>query len=94
MSRFRVHTNRVAVAVFVALAVAAGPSATYAQSSVSSKISATAEEVKNWTLKQWNAAKHEWRKDKDKWHACNAKAADKKLKGKDRWVSIYECMKS
>lgn len=84
------------------LAIAAG-SAALAQStppnpsatpSPSSTVSSTTDQVKDWTLKKWNAMKHEWRKDKAKWDTCNQQASDQKLSGKASWAFIYDCMKA
>jgi hypothetical protein len=94
MSDFRVRIDKRAVAALVMLAIAIGATPTFAQSSTTSTISATAEEIKNWTKKQWNAAKHEFRKDKDKWTGCRQKSRDQKLTGKASWVFRYNCMKS
>jgi hypothetical protein len=94
MSHFRVRIDKRAVAALVILAIATGATPTFAQSSVSSTISSTAEEVKNWTQKQWNAAKREFRKDQDKWTACRKKSRDQKLSGRASWSFLYTCMKS
>lgn len=56
--------------------------------------SSPADEVKDWTLKKWDAMKREWRKDRTKWDACNRKASDQKLTGKASWSFIYDCMKT
>jgi hypothetical protein len=99
MSGFRVRAAAVMLAASLALtgglggglAIAIGSSPAHAQSST---ISSTADEVKNWTRKKWNAMKREWEKDKAKWNACNEKASDKKLKGKASWSFLYDCMKA
>jgi hypothetical protein len=99
MSEFRVRAAAVVLATSLALtgglggglAIVIGSSPAHAQSST---ISSTADEVKNWTRKKWNAAKREWKKDKAKWDACNVKSADKKLKGKASWSFLYDCMKA
>jgi len=54
----------------------------------------TTEQVKNWTLRQWNRAVAEYRKDKTKWASCRKQNADMKLKGKARWSFLYDCMKA
>jgi hypothetical protein len=99
MSGFRVRAAAVMLAASLALtcglggglAITIGSSPAHAQSST---ISSTADEVKNWTRKKWNAMKREWEKDKAKWNACNEKASDKKLKGKASWSFLYDCMKA
>jgi|HubBroStandDraft_6_1064221.scaffolds.fasta_scaffold482536_2 hypothetical protein len=99
MSGFRVRAAAVMLAASLALtgglggglAIAIGSSPAHAQSST---ISSTADEVKDWTRKKWNAMKREWKKDKAKWNACREKAGDKKLKGKASWGFLYDCMKA
>jgi len=54
----------------------------------------TTEQVKTWTLKQWNAAKAEFTKDKAKWADCRKQSTQKKLKGKANWSFLYDCMKA
>jgi hypothetical protein len=54
----------------------------------------TAEQVKTWSLRQWNRAAAEYRKDKVKWASCRKQSADMKLKGKARWSFLYDCMKA
>jgi hypothetical protein len=98
MSQFRIRAAAVVLASSLALtgglggglAIAIGSSPAHAQSTMSS----TADEVKEWSRKKWNAMKREWKKDKAKWNACNEKAGDKKLSGKASWSFIYDCMKA
>lgn len=96
------HTHRLLVsAALVVLTIAAG-SAAVAQSTSpnpttpnpSPTVSSTADQVKDWTLKKWNAMKREWREDKVKWDTCNRQASDQKLKSRASWTFIYDCMKS
>jgi hypothetical protein len=105
MSDFRVRAAAIAAAVVLAGGLASvsvtaiGSSAALAQStssspSTTSTISATADEVKEWSRKKWNAMKREWQKDKAKWDVCNQKAGDQKLSGKASWSFIYDCMKA
>jgi hypothetical protein len=54
----------------------------------------TADKVKTWSNKRWNAAKLEWQKDKAKWDVCNQRATAQKLSGRKSWSFIYDCMKS
>ena len=96
------HKDRFLLSTVLLVAIAAG-SAALAQStsanppatpSPSPTISSTTDQVKDWTLKKWNAMKHEWRKDKVKWDACYQRASDQKLSGKASWAFIYDCMKA
>jgi hypothetical protein len=54
----------------------------------------TAEQVKTWSLRQWNRAVVEFRKDKTKWASCRKQSSDMKLKGKASWSFLYDCMKA
>jgi hypothetical protein len=54
----------------------------------------TTDKVKSWTQKKWNAAKHEYAKDKVKWDACNKRATERHLTGRKSWSFVYDCMKS
>jgi hypothetical protein len=103
MSDFRIRpailAAVLATSVVGAVAMTMGSSAALAQSSSSSNsttatISAKADEVKDWSLRKWNQAKREWRKDKAKWDACNQQANDQKLTGKASWSFLYNCMKA
>jgi len=93
MSEFRFRQAALQGALALAIAIAASTALAQSSSpSTTSSISNAAAEVKNWTLKKWEAAKREWRKDKAKWEGCNQKAADQKLKGRGSWSFIYTCM--
>jgi hypothetical protein len=52
------------------------------------------QEVKNWSLKQWNRARAEFAKDKAKWASCREQGKEQKLHGKASWEFLYTCMKS
>ena len=52
----------------------------------------TTDKVKTMTQAQWTKLQAEWKKDKTKFTACNAKSKAEKLKGRKRWGSIYDCM--
>src|SRR4051812_20683168 len=52
----------------------------------------TADKVKTMTKEQWAKLRAEWKKDKAKFTACNAKSKADKLKGRKRWAAIYDCM--
>jgi hypothetical protein len=96
------HKDRLLISAVVVLTIAAG-SAALAQSTSpnpspapgpSPSASSTADQVKDWTMKQWNAMRREWRKDRAKWDTCNRQATDQKLTGKAGWAFIYDCMKA
>jgi hypothetical protein len=57
-------------------------------------LSQTTDDVKNWTRKQWNAAKVEYAKRTTQWASCRKKADAKKLSGRANWSFLYDCMKS
>jgi hypothetical protein len=81
----------------IASAVLAAALAAAAQAQTPPKSGAepsTADKVKTWSNKQWNAAKQEWRKDKAKWDGCNQRATAQHLTGRKSWSFIYDCMKS
>jgi hypothetical protein len=97
------HKDRLLVSVvLVVLAIAAGSTVLAQSTSLnqsptpgpSQTVSSSADQVKDWTLKKWNAMKREWRKDRAKWDTCNRKASDQKLTGKASWTFIYDCMKA
>jgi hypothetical protein len=69
----------------VALAQATTPSL-----SPSSKI----DDVSKWTSKQWNRAKAEWAKEKEKWADCQIQAKDQNLTGRKSWSFLASCMTS
>jgi hypothetical protein len=78
----------------VGAAVLAAAFAVAAQAQAPSPQPSTTDQVKTWTHKQWNAAKHEWRKDKAKWDVCNQRATEQHLTGRKSWSYIYDCMKA
>jgi hypothetical protein len=57
-------------------------------SSTSSKI----DDVSKWTSKQWNRAKAEWAKDKEKWADCQKQSKEQKLTGRKSWSFLASCM--
>ena len=69
----------------VALAQTTTPS-----SSTSSKI----DDVSKWTSKQWNRAKAEWEKEKEKWADCQKQSKDQNLNGRKSWSFLASCMTS
>ena len=83
--------SQIRVAIGAALIVATLAVSAQAQSS---NAPSTADKVKHWSLRKWNAAKAEWQKDKGKWDTCNARSNEQHLKGRKSWSFIYDCMKS
>jgi hypothetical protein len=81
-----------AVAIFgfvtAGLFAQTAPETSKPPSSVSSKI----DDVSNWTAEQWNKAKAEWAKEKEKWTGCQKQADDKKLTGRESWSFLASCM--
>ena len=73
-------------AVIVAVVVTIAP--------VQAQEPSTAEQVKTWSLKQWNRAKAEFAKDKTKWDSCQQQSKEKKLRGRASWSFLYGCMKA
>jgi hypothetical protein len=69
----------------VALAQATTPSP-----SSSSKV----DDVSKWTSKQWNRAKAEWAKEKEKWADCQKQSKDQNLTGRKSWSFLASCMTS
>jgi hypothetical protein len=68
-----------------ALAQATAPAPT-----TSSKI----DDISKWTTKQWNHAKAEWAKEKQKWADCQKQSKDQKLTGRKSWSFLASCMTS
>ena len=83
-------TQMFLVIIIVACTMAL-PSQSFAQSATGTA-KATASEVSNWTQAQWNSAKAEWVKEKDKWANCNKQAKHEKLSGRKSWSYLYACM--
>ncbi len=59
-----------------------------------SSTSSTIDDVSKWTSKQWNRAKAEWEKEKEKWADCQKQSQDQKLAGRKRWSFLASCMTS
>jgi hypothetical protein len=84
-----------AVALCTGMALAQTPPATPATppaATAPAQPSGTTEDVKKWSLKQWNKATKEWAKDKAKWADCRAQAKTQKLSGRKSWSFLYSCM--
>jgi hypothetical protein len=84
----------IASVVAVIFAVPTVSSAESRDQSLTEKASSAAKDASKWTQKEWNAAKAKWVKDKEKWNSCNKEKTDKKLRGRQSWSFIYNCMTS
>src|SRR6266852_7323647 len=58
----------------------------------SSSISSKIDDVSKWTSKQWNRAKAEWAKEKEKWADCEKQSKDQNLTGRKSWSFLTSCM--
>ena len=58
----------------------------------SSSISSKIDDVSEWTSKQWNRAKAEWAKEKEKWADCEKQSKDQNLTGPKSWSFLASCM--
>jgi len=47
--------------------------------------SSKVDDVSKWTSKQWNRAKAEWAKEKEKWADCQKQSKDQNLTGRKSW---------
>jgi hypothetical protein len=56
--------------------------------------SSKTDDVSKWTTRQWNHAKAEWAKEKQKWAACQKQSKDQKLTGRKSWSFLASCMTS
>jgi hypothetical protein len=62
--------------------------------STTTKIEAKADEVAKWTTKEWNKAKVQWAKEKEKWAGCQKQSKDQGLTGRKSWSFLASCMTS
>jgi hypothetical protein len=62
--------------------------------STASKIQSKADDVAKWTTKEWNKAKAEWVKEKEKWADCQKQSKDQGLTGRKSWTFLASCMTS
>jgi hypothetical protein len=69
---------------------AARAQATAPSPSISSKV----DDISRWTEEQWNRAKVEWAKEKEKWADCQKQAQDQNLTGRKSWSFLASCMTS
>jgi hypothetical protein len=70
------------------------PMATLAQATAPSAAASKTEDVSQWTSKQWNRAKIEWAKEKEKWADCQKQSKDQNLAGRKSWSFLASCMTS
>ena len=56
--------------------------------------SSKTDDVSKWTTRQWNHAKAEWAKEKQKWANCQKQSKDQKLTGRKSWSFLASCMTS
>jgi hypothetical protein len=85
--------NRSAVAAVAILCImTSGPAP--AQTTAPAPTSSAIDDVSKWTTKQWNRAKAEWAKEKQKWADCQKQSKDQKLTGRKSWTFLASCMTS
>lgn len=60
----------------------------------SSSMSSLVDDVSTWTSTQWNWAKAEWAKEKDKWTDCQRQSHEQNLTGPKSWSFLASCMTS
>jgi hypothetical protein len=60
----------------------------------SSSTSPQIDNVSEWTSRQWNRAKAEWEKEKEKWADCRKLSKDQNLTGRKSWSFLASCMTS
>ena len=81
----------VAVAILGSIMLGGGLAQTTTSSSSTSSI---VDDVPEWTSKQWNRAKGEWTKEKEKWADCRKQSNDQNLTGLKSWSFLASCMTS
>jgi hypothetical protein len=70
------------------------PGAALAQATPSPSTSSKVDDVSRWTEQQWDCAKVEWAKEKEKWADCRKQAQDQNLTGRKSWSFLASCMTS
>jgi hypothetical protein len=83
--------------VFVATAILGAVSSGVALADTatpSSSTSSIVDDVSNWASKQWDLAKAEWAKGKEKWADCQKQSDDQNLTGPKSWSFLVSCMSS
>ena len=83
-------------AVFVATAILGAVSSGVALAETAPPSSSTSiiDDVSNWASKQWNLAKAEWAKGKEKWVGCEKQSNDQNLSGLESWKFLVGCVTS
>lgn len=96
MSFVRSAVLAVAVSGFVmsgqALAQTPAPAPESAPSSLSTKVETKADDVAKWSRKEWNKARVQWAREKDKWAGCQKQSKDQRLSGRKSWSFLASCM--
>lgn len=83
------RSTLIAAAVLGAVA----PGAAVAQTTESPpSTSSRIQDVSRWTEEQWNSAKAEWSKEKERWADCEKQAQDQNLTGRKSWSFLASCM--
>jgi hypothetical protein len=62
--------------------------------STAAKVQSSADAVAKWTTKEWNKAKAQWAKEKEKWAGCQKQSKDQGLTGRKSWSFLSSCMTS
>jgi hypothetical protein len=62
--------------------------------STTAKIESKADAVAKWSTKEWNKAKAQWAKEKEKWAGCQKQSKDQGLTGRKSWTFLASCMTS
>jgi len=94
MTRVRASILWITVLTLLAGTPAFAQNQTNPQSTTTSTatLSTAAEDLSNWTRKQWAAVKAKWAKEKVKWADCQRQGNKKKLSGRKNWSFLYDCM--
>lgn len=94
MSFVRSAVLAVAVSGFVmsGQALAQTPAPESAPPSLSTKVETKADDVAKWSRKEWNKAKVQWAREKDKWAGCQKQSKDQRLSGRKSWSFLASCM--
>jgi hypothetical protein len=82
--------------VFVATAIlgAVSSGVALAETATPSASTSIIDDVSNWASRQWNLARAEWDKGKEKWANCQKQSNDKSLTGLESWLFLGGCMTS
>jgi hypothetical protein len=94
MSFVRSALVSVAVVGMVASGEVLAQAPTPKEPSTTEKIQSKADDVGKWTHKEWNKAKAQWAKEKEKWAGCQKQSKDQGLTGRKSWTFLASCMTS